>query len=41
MKKLILKWVESWGYLVLTKTAKKGVFFDREGQKWKVFKSNR
>lgn len=38
MKKLIIKLVKRWGFLVLEPTEFKTVFLDDNGQKWTVFK---
>lgn len=38
IKRFVIRLVERWGYLVLTPTAKKSVFFDRQGTRYGVFK---
>lgn len=35
---LVIRWVERRGYMVLTPTAKKSVYFNQEGERFGVFK---
>lgn len=38
MIKLMIKFLQKRGYMVLITTAKKNIFFDQGGQKYAVFK---